>query len=499
MRDYLAVSAATDLDARARDLRSIWDAAFSGVPAAQRVRPVIAQSWSRVAAAGFDPGTLRPRRALDAEGLAAARAASPLRLALPALRRHLGTIADEAEHVVVVCDHDGRILWLEGHPRVLEQARAIDFTPGMLWTEASAGTNAIGTALAIDHPLQVFSAEHFLPDQHTWWCSAAPLHDPLTGDLVGIVNVSGPHRTAHPYSLTLVAAAARIAGDVLQAVRIDRENGLREAFHARTRGRPGTEAALVDDAGRVLAADPAGWVRGRVPPPRAAERVVLASGDTAEAEGIDGGWVLWRAPAAGRRAAGTTRPSLRLQVLGRHGHTVAVDAGAPQALTPRHAEALALIALHPEGLSAEQLTLQLYGETGKTVTTRALLSRLRDLLGGTLEARPYRLHADVRADFLAVRALLASGDSVRALGLYRGPLLVESEVEEIVAVRTELAAAVRQAALDGDAESVWWWLEHEDGREDVDAMRVFLRIADGRDLRREVVVSRLETLLGEAS
>ena len=61
----------------------------------------------------------------------------------------------------------------------------------MLWSEDSAGTNAIGTALAIDHAVQVFSAEHFLADQHAWWCSAAPIHDPVTGALLGVVDISG--------------------------------------------------------------------------------------------------------------------------------------------------------------------------------------------------------------------------------------------------------------------------------------------------------------------
>ena len=72
----------------------------------------------------------------------------------------------------MICDGAGRILWLEGHPGVKEDAEdRIRFTEGMLWTEDSAGTNAIGTALAIDHAVQIFSAEHFLAEQHAWWCS----------------------------------------------------------------------------------------------------------------------------------------------------------------------------------------------------------------------------------------------------------------------------------------------------------------------------------------
>ena len=60
------------------------------------------------------------------------------------------------------------------------------------------GTNAIGTALAIDHAVQVFSAEHFSAKQHTWWCSAAPIHDPATGAVLGVVDLSGPDAHGAP-------------------------------------------------------------------------------------------------------------------------------------------------------------------------------------------------------------------------------------------------------------------------------------------------------------
>ena len=93
---------------------------------------------------------------------------------MPVLRRYLGALADDAQHVLVVCDEAGRILWLEGHERVKEDAvERIRFSEGMLWTEGSVGTNAIGTALAIDHAVQVFSAEHFLAEHHQPCCSAS--------------------------------------------------------------------------------------------------------------------------------------------------------------------------------------------------------------------------------------------------------------------------------------------------------------------------------------
>lgn len=83
---------------------------------------------------------------------------------------------------------------------------------------------------------------------------------------------------------------------------------------------------------------------------------------------------------------------------------------------------------------------------------------------------------------------------MRALVRYRGPLLVDSEIDRIVAVRDELQAAVRRAALDGSAEALWARLDTEHGREDPAAMQLFLRTAHADNPRRAVIASRLHAL-----
>ena len=72
-----------------------------------------------------------------------------------------------------------------------------------------------------------------------------------------------------------------------------------------------------------------------------------------------------------------------------------------------------MLALHSEGLTAEELALEIYGADVKAVTIRAEMSRLRRLLGCLLLAHPYRLLADVEADFLDVARLVHTGDPAR--------------------------------------------------------------------------------------
>ena len=111
---------------------------------------------------------------MDADAGRAAPHASPLQLVLPELRAALTAVAEDARHVMVVTDADGVLLWREGSTRVRHRADALGFTEGARWTEGAVGTNAIGTALAEDAPVQIFSAEHFVRTHHGWTCTACP-------------------------------------------------------------------------------------------------------------------------------------------------------------------------------------------------------------------------------------------------------------------------------------------------------------------------------------
>src|SRR4051812_33740363 len=492
---FIAIDAGTDVRAYARSLRRVWEAAQEGGHSALRPRAVIEQSWARMSRAGLNPDGLRPNRALDADGLVRARADTPIADVLTVLRRCLGALAEDAQHVMVVCDAEGRILWLEGDPRVKDDAvERIAFTEGMLWSEDSAGTNAIGTALAIDHAVQIFSAEHFLPQQHAWWCSAAPIHDPATGRLLGVVDISGPLSTAHPHSLALVMAAADRAEDALRLQRAREDDRLRQAYVERAAATAGRASALVAADGRVLLAHPAGWLHGRVDPHPQGGTITLPDGRVVVAESLEDG-AGWTLHDLGREAApARARPALRLELLGRHPLTARLGAGAPLELGLRHAEILALLALHREGLTGEELTLALYGERGNPISTRAEMSRLRRLLGPALAGKPYRLVADVSADFLDVERRVEAGRLDEALWAYRGPLLVASDVPRIRQARDELEEALRQAALGGSLDQLWSWLQHDPGRDDPPAMTEFVCRAPEDDPRQPLMAARLHSL-----
>lgn len=218
---WLALAQGTDPAERIRQVGRAHERFVTGeAMAATPVRSVVADSWRRSAGALVNADSTAPIEIADGD-LEAYRAAHPLARVLPIFRDLLGGLAEDGEHLMAVCDAHGRLLWVEGTPAVLRGAETMNFVPGARWDEAHAGTNAPGTALAVDHPLQIFATEHFSRGVQRWTCAAAPIHDPATGRLLGAIDVTGGDHLANPHSLALIRATALAAEAFLGSHRPD--------------------------------------------------------------------------------------------------------------------------------------------------------------------------------------------------------------------------------------------------------------------------------------
>ena len=384
-----AVPTGTDPRSHARELARTREAALSGARPRTLPRKVIGESWQRLLGAGMDPDRGATTGLLDEAELGKRREQCGLAPVLETLRANLAPIAEQSEAIVVVADADGRVLWRDGSNPVRRRADRLGFTPGSDWAERAVGTNAIGTALVVGHPVQVYSAEHFVRSHHPWTCAAAPVRDPRGGGLLGVVDLSGPVSTVHPSTLALATTAARLAeSELAGAHRADLE-----------RLRAVAAPLLAGVRGPALVTDPHGWVAAvgdlapveRVPlPAEPAPRTWLPSFGECACEPVPGGWLL-RLDAS--EPAGESAVELDL----RAGHRllrVHTPSGTwQQPLSPRHAEILQLLARHPQGRSAAQLAAALFGDARRVVTVRAEMSRLRRHLAGLLDHRPYRLTA----------------------------------------------------------------------------------------------------------
>lgn len=487
---WVAIDSSTDRPGWARKLARAHDRVLAGNKPAVEIRSVIRDSWSRCSRSGVDAEHgLAPVEISGAE--AASRwDASPLRAAEPVLGELLEDVRTEAQQVVLVCDRDGTLLWIDGEEGVLDAARGVHLEPGSVWSEEQAGTNAMGTALANGHPIQVFSAEHFAVPVHGWTCSATPVRDPETGESLGVLDLSGELSTAHPHSLALVSAAARMVEARLAVGVAERGQRLREAHGGRVGSGRGRALALSSRAGTVLVSARPELAGRRLDIPGSGGALVTDFGLELHAEALEqGGFLLW--PSSERFA-----PAVEVKTLGSDRATL-ITGGETIELSPRHSEILVLLALRPEGLSAEQIALELYGEFGKPVTARAELSRLRRVIGSALSANPYRLTESAELDFASVEATLGEGRVAEALAAYAGPMLPHSEVPVVVETRQRIDDLLRSAILrSGRPDLLEAWIENPSGRDDVEACRRLLGVLGDGDRRRSGALSRLRRLCG---
>ncbi|MFI5707376.1 GAF domain-containing protein [Kribbella sp. NPDC051620] len=343
------------------------------------MRGLVADSWGRSIAAGLDSDVAAPF-AFQADELAAYRAEHPLSAVFPLLYDVLGRAAEDSDYVMAVGDSDGRLLWVCGRPEAVRAADSIHFSEGAWWAERQVGTNALGTSLEVSGPVQIRSAEHFTLLVQPWSCAAAPIYDPETQRVLGVVDITGNADASSPQSLALVRAAARMA-----------------------------EAEL----GRLMTL---------------------------------------------RKVRGDSGRRMRISALARPDAEVRID-GRDLRLSRRHSDIVVLLAEHPEGLTADELSDALYGEEDHRSSLRGEVTRLRALLGAdVVRSRPYRLHPDISADWLELADDLDSHLLSSALRRYAGPLLPQSEAPGVTAARNRLEHQIRDAVLqtyDVDLVAAW--------------------------------------------
>ncbi|MBP2048059.1 hypothetical protein J2Z21_000983 [Streptomyces griseochromogenes] len=390
---------AVDAAQAARVLSELREATLAGQRARIAPRPVIEQSWGRMLRSGVDPDHDFRSRPLSLDEVRHRREESPLRHILPVLREGLLSVADVAQHIMVVADAEGRVLWREGSPPVLRKADSLGFMVGADWREDVVGTNGVGTPAVVRRPVQVFAAEHFVRSHASWTCTGAPITDPRDGRLIGVVDVSGPLETMHPATLAWVDSVAKLAEAHLRELHLaslERLRTMAAPVLARLEGR----ALVVDRDGWAAAVTGMPYVR-RVTLPKSLTPGYrwLPSLGSCAVEPLAGGWLLRAAEE--EPPAGTTRIVLDLRRPVRSSVTVAATAGSwSRELSPRHAELLYLLAEHRSGRGAAGLAEDLFGDPSRTVTVRAEMSRIRRYLGDLLQHRPYRFCEDVEVEVL---------------------------------------------------------------------------------------------------
>ena len=474
------------------------DVRTEGVASDLRVRPrdIVADSWARSLAALSDPARAIPELALPEGELHDYREAHVLAHVMPLIRRLLVEPCGDTGLVVAVADERSRLLWVEGAGPVRRRAEGILFAPGADWSEESVGTSAPGTALALARAVQVVEGEHFSPAVQRWCCTAVPLHDPDSGRVLGVIDVTGSRQAVGRHAMALVTAAVAAAESELSIARLrGRIASAAGACPVAGRGNEAAQADPTDPAGLADGLDAAGeTVTEALPFGCLAEGPAKRRGPN-PAGGDVVGHVMRR---PGRRPPRQVAQRY-LRVLGRAQGRLHLGGERTLELSLRHTEILVLLAQHPAGLTTGELA-DLVNPSLTETTLRAEMLRLRRALEVSAPdlvptSRPYCLTPGLRIDAVDVLARLRRGRHRLALGDYAGAVLPPSQAPGILALRTEVSGMLREAVLsDGSIDSVLRYLDLPEAEHDTEGHFEALRRLPPRSPKRAGLVTHLMRL-----
>jgi sigma-54 dependent transcriptional regulator, acetoin dehydrogenase operon transcriptional activator AcoR len=263
----------------------------------------IVASWQRSADCGIKPQAREAPLVVMGDAFEDLRwRQQELRKAASDLFTATKDLLTASRSIMILTSAAGIVLDAVGNTQTLDDGQYIHLMPGADWREVAIGTNGIGTALSTRAPANVHAAEHFCAGIKRWTCAAAPVLEPGTGTVLGVVDISGPLQTYHANNLTLAVAAAGQIEKTLSGVWAQERMRLLEACLTRLSRSDGAgliaidrRGCLVHVSGRVQlpvevgervpgldAGSPIETWRGRLPPALRAEWLnpVIVDGDT---------------------------------------------------------------------------------------------------------------------------------------------------------------------------------------------------------------------------
>ncbi len=400
-----------------------------------QVRPLVRESWVRSWRGRVGPEGA-PTIELADEELDAYRRSHPLATAMDMIRALLlPGESDDSGVVVAVGDQAGRLLWIEGDRQLQSLTEGMGFVAGANWAEDAVGTTAPGTALELGHSVQIRGAEHYNRLVHPWSCTAAPVRDPETRRVLGVIDITGGDEVVSTQARLLVDATARAVESEMLVARLRDRTEARRAPAVSPRPKPTTRATL-----HVLGRD-----RARLEVETELEESVIEL--------------------SARHAAILLMLAVHRQGLSaeRLGELVYGEDGSPDTLRPEMVRLRKVLEKHAPGLVPE--------------------------------SRPYRLPLTLETDAHDVLSLLDRGAHRVALTAYRGPVLPESTSPGVEEFRDAVRAALREAMLsEASLDVLLAYADIPEGQSDVEALRLALEMLPARSPKRAGLVARIERI-----
>ncbi|PIE10549.1 MAG: sigma-54-dependent Fis family transcriptional regulator [Rhodobacterales bacterium] len=338
-----------------------------------QIRSDVLHSWQR----SSEQHISRLKRApiLNEEELLTRRALSRrLRISAQTALSRAGQLLDDTGNILLLCDRSGVVVDAAGDRATLDRGRENHLHLGGNWSEPAIGTNAIGTALHLGRPVTIREAEHFCEEIQLWNCAAAPISEPGSGEVIGVVDISWRNGIDHQHNAAALSAtmAMQIEAELRRMQERERAE-LMEKLHL-TRLRRGGEPMLVmdrtgsdvfatEDFARFCKDDSAlRDLRARIPTLIDQRPATIAEALSDCMPGID------------LEVVGSAEEAIGVMISLRRSRPAKADPGAELTRIGSAGQAAARLCAHAQRLAQTEIPILIEGETGtgKTFMARAI-------------------------------------------------------------------------------------------------------------------------------
>ena len=192
---------------------------------AETLRPSLLDSWRRSQVMRVHPDRLDlPYVRQPNTDSRLAHAAEPV---LQGIRQDVTVEAMS----VILTSADGVVMERSASEAAFMKALdSVSLAPGYSYAEEFAGTNGIGTALETGRPAFIRGGEHFAGPLGELACAGAPIRDPITHRLVGVVDLTCWASRSNPVLLPLVKSLGSQIEDRMRESAHASEIALLEAY-----------------------------------------------------------------------------------------------------------------------------------------------------------------------------------------------------------------------------------------------------------------------------
>lgn len=217
-----------------------------------QVRSVVQDSWKRCLAQGVDPDSKIQQFVTENRFAKLREHNKELLLAAKSVSDGLADLLNDSKTALLLTDANGIIIDTGGYPSIFSSAQYEYLSPGYNWSEKSSGTNAVGTAIALKHAVEIHSVEHYCETAQIFTCAAAPIFDIYSHEVLGIIDVTATSKSYNTRNIGIALTAARHIEEMLRSRSLLKQLHLIDWYHEKKAQWTGNGLILLDEKGRVL-------------------------------------------------------------------------------------------------------------------------------------------------------------------------------------------------------------------------------------------------------